>query len=274
MEIRNIQYRLRRRRLDEVFDFALLVLRTHLARFILYAAPGFLLLVGFNISLLILTDSVGESFWSARHLSFLLLVLAEQPLFALPLVLLNGNLVFDSRPPVGQVFGGVLRLLPGYFLRAFVWRTALLSVLAPSIVAVWRGAVHQFFLAEVLLLERLRGRDVGRRLGALTRVRAERTVAFLLLDVTLAICFVVCAGYAYNLLLGAVGLDDVPEHWRAGYDLLSPITHIFVFAYLVFHSTAKFLFYLDLRSQSEGWDVELMLLKGVQDTEASRGGVA
>ena len=260
--------------MDEVFDFALLVIRTHFLKFVAYAAPAFLLFVGLNAALLFLTDTYYGKFWSSAHFWMAVLVLLEQPLFALPLVLLNGNLVFDSRPPARQVLGDLPRLLPRYLLRAALLRTSLLTFLAPTLITIWRGAVHQFFLAEVLLLERLSGRDVNRRLSALTRGRSDRTVAFLLLDIVLAVCFVTCATYSYNLLLEALGLHDAHPLFRAGYNLLSPSAHVFLFLFLTVHSTAKFLFYLDLRSLLEGWDIELLLLKGIQDTDAASGGPA
>lgn len=274
MDIRNVQYRLRRRRLDEIFDFALLIMRTHFLRFVSYSAPAFVLFVGFNISLLVATDTHGGDFWSQANFGMMLLILAEQPLFALPLILLNGNLVFNSRPPAPQVLAALPAVLPSYVLRNVLWRSLLLTAFAPALITVWRGAVHQFFLAEVILLERLSGRDVGRRLSALTQGRSDRTVAFLLLDGALAVLFVVCATYSYNLLLRAVGLVDAHPLLQAEYTFLSPSAHVFLFVFFVFHSTAKFLFYLDLRSLLEGWDIELLLLKGIQDTDAAPGGLA
>lgn len=267
MEIRNIQYRLRRRRLDEVFDFAVLVLRTHFLRFVAYSLPGALLLAGLNIWLLFALDlHEGDAIgWPALGIVCLLIV--EQSLFAFPLVLLNGNLVFDSAPSLSQVFSGWSRLLLRYLGRVVLVRTSLMTYLAPMLVTAYRGFVHHFFLPEVLLLERLSGRDVNRRLGALARGRADRTVVFILLDLVLGAVFVICATYSYNLLTSAVGLDDLHPLFQARVSLLSPMMHVFIFIYFAFHSTAKFLFYLDIRSLLEGWDIELMLLKGVQDTD-------
>ena len=95
LDVRNIQYRLRRRRLDEIFDFATLVLRNHLASFLMLVAPIVGLCFALNAGLIAWLGRYGpdELEWlSWPHLGLLLLLMFQRSVVSLPVLLLNGNL--------------------------------------------------------------------------------------------------------------------------------------------------------------------------------------
>ena len=117
------------------------------------------------------------------------------------------------------------------------------------------------------MLEKLRGVQVTRREEALSRGLADRTISFLMLDVIIALVFLGVGLYGAYYFLDLMGLADV--HWLLDteFSLFSPLAHLLIFIYAIFHGTAKFIFYLDTRSNTEGWDVELLLIKGVRDTD-------
>ena len=273
MDIQNIQYRLRKRRLDEIFDFSILVIRENFLMFVRYALPGILLLSAFNF--LVLTELRGEEepdWFSGEHFVLLLIVLLQQPLFSLPLILLNGNLVFEKKPSFKNVFQGFFSFFFRFLFRTALIRSLFYTVLAPSIITLWFGLIRSFFQNEVILLERLKGKQVSQRLTALSRGRGDRTIAFLIIDFLVAFVFVSIGIYSWNFLIDLIGLKDA--HWMldGNWSLFSPVTHVLLLLYAVFHSTAKFLYYLDTRSNLEGWDIQLMFEKGVRDTDAAGAG--
>lgn len=272
MNIQDIRYRLRKRRLDEIFDFSLLIIRRNFSLMTLYALPAIILIVGLNILILTyLQNRAGDegSHSGAQQLLLFGLVLFEQPLFALPLILLNGNLVFAKRPSFRDVFSDLLQVLPAYIFRTVLLRTILYTVLAPFIVPIWLSLGRDFFQSEVILLEKLKGRQITRRLSALSWRHTGRNLSFLSMDVTVAMFFVGSGLFAWNQIIDLFGLGQT--HWllRGEVSLFSPIVHLLIFVYAVFHTATKFLYYIDIRSQLEGWDIELMLIKGIRETDSA-----
>ena len=270
MNIQNIQYQLRPRRLDEIFDFALLIIRKNFGTFLLWSAPVFLVLFGIN--LFILSAWSGESarlsFYSGEQLLPALLLIAEYPLFALPVILLNGNLVFEEKPGFKKSFQGFFGYIFTYITHVVFLRLLLVTFLAPFIVSLWFGMIRNFFISEVILLERLKGSRIGRRLTAMSHRTNDRTFAFWFLDAGLFLGFLLIGGYTWNYLIETANLAGAYWFLELNYfSLLSPINHLLIMSYWIFRTTARFLFYLDTRSLLEGWDIELMLIKGVRDTD-------
>ncbi len=270
LDIRNIQYQLRPRRLDEVFDFALLVIRRHLGLFLLVGLPPVILFTALNTVLIFYLnggwlDEPESSSW--LHLFVLVLLFFERSVLALPVLLLNGTLLFDDRPRLRQILRTSLSVYPRYLMHQAVLRSVLCVGLGWTIIAPWWAVVTHFFKSEVIALERLQGAQIGRRLSAMTAGQNERTFGFLIIDAAFFVLVVLAASYGWNYLLDTLKLAE--RYWwlDAQPMLLAPIMHVFILSYAIFHTTAKFLFYIDSRSLREGWDVELSLVKGIRETE-------
>ncbi|MCB1321079.1 MAG: hypothetical protein KDK34_12540, partial [Leptospiraceae bacterium] len=84
--------------------------------------------------------------------------------------------------------------------------------------------------------------------------------------------FILAASFGWQFLLEIFNIHKL--YWWLdagslfkGSLLYAPVTHVFLFIYFVYHSVAKFLYYIDTRSLREGWDVELALVRGVRETE-------
>ncbi len=272
MDIRNIQYRLRRRRLDEIFDFAALLMRTHLRSYLLIAAP---LIAVFFVANSALIYAVGEpddgvSWENALQFYMTLLVFAECTALSLPLTLLNGRLLFEDRPGLGRIWRESLQLLPIFFWKQVVVRLAWIVPLGVTLIGPYRALIHNFFQNEAIALERLRGKQLNVRLGAMAAGLAERSFAFLLIAGPLYLLLVLIVWFGWNNLLGALDLEDRFWWLDASYSLCSPIVNLATLCFAVYHNAARFLYYVDSRSLREGWDVELALVKGVRDTDEAR----
>lgn len=201
------------------------------------------------------------------HLGLLLLLMFQRSVVSLPVLLLNGNLLFDSRPKLREILWNSLRLYPRYLWSQGVLWLLQCVVLVWTFVLPWRALISHFFRGEVIVLERLGGADMRRRLGAMAAGQGERTVAFVILDAVFFALYLLAVAYAFNVTLGMASLDGRFWWLDADITLFSPVMHLFVLLYYPLHTTAKFLYYIDSRSQREGWDIELTMIKGVRETE-------
>ncbi len=263
MDIRNIQVILRKRRLDEVFDLALLFVARNIGIYLRYAIIPAAFFTAVNMFVLSFVRNEETEWFSAPQALMILLVMLEQPLFTYPLLFLNGRLLFTKKPPAREVFEGVLSLLPRFAFGSLK-RIFFILVLGPTLVAAWIGLVRDFFLGEVVVLERIRGGDVVRRLKAL---RSDRTSGFLMMDFGLGTAFLIAGTMSLSFVADTLGIKSL--HWLldVSFSFLSPSFQFLLFLYFVFHSAGRFLFYIDTRAAGEGWDIELMLLKGVKETD-------
>ncbi len=267
-----MQYRLRRRRLPEIFDFAALVLRTHLASFAPIVIPPLLRFVARNTALILWWGRYGprELEWvSWEHAALLGLICIQRSMIGLPVLLMNGNLLFEARPGRREILRTAVGFAPRYLWSQAVLWPFQVFVMAWTFVLPWRALVTQFSRSEVIVLERLRGQDLSRRMNAIVSGQTERGIACLLLDLALMALILLSCGFAFNILLDMMSLSE--RYWwlPAQFSLFSPVMHFLILSYCVYHTTAKFLYYIDSRALREGWDVELMLVKGVRETEDS-----
>ncbi|MBI3395566.1 MAG: hypothetical protein HY042_07015 [Spirochaetia bacterium] len=262
MDIRNVQCVLRKRRLDEIFDLAVLFSANNVKVYLRYVAPACLLVLAFNVLVIRLVRTPDGSTFKQQSAMFLLLLM-ERILVALPVVLISGRLMFDERPAFKSLIQASWKSLFPFVVARFVGLVQV-TVLAPFVIPLWIGVVRNAFLDEVILLEQLRFRDASRRLASFA---VERVPVFIFLDLVFMAAFLAVGTMTFGFLLDVTGLAGT--HWmlKAGVSLMSPLFHLLVLCYFVFQSIARFLFYIDTRSRSEGWDTELMLLNGVRETD-------
>ncbi|MCR9141314.1 MAG: hypothetical protein NXI24_03620 [bacterium] len=234
------------------------------------SAPALIICCVGNTVLLLWLGRYGpdELEWlSWTHLGLLLLLLSQRSLIHLPVLLLNGSLLFDPRPNLREIFANALRFFPRYLWSQAILLPVQTVVFCWTFVLPWRAMIAHFFRGEVIVLERLKGRDMIRRLDAMSVGQGERNVGFVFLNGLIFLLYLGATGFGFNVLLGMASLADRFWWLDAGFSLFSPIIHFFFLAYGVFQATAKFLFYIDSRSLREGWDIELTMVKGVRETE-------
>lgn len=270
MDIQNIQFQLRRRRLDEIFDFGFMILRENLLRYVRLLALPVVVFLAMNFSLLYLlhSDETEFEFFSSQHLLIFVFVFAQRGVYSLLLTVYNGYLLFDERPDLKMVWQEALRVGLGYVWHQIILRGLYLIFLPWTLILPWRSSIVHFFKTEVMLLEKLRGTNMRQRLTAMSRGQGDRTILFHLMDGLLFLFYMMIASFTYNSVLEIFVLNQL-SWWsdsHLSYFLLSPPVHILILPYLIYHSVVKFLFYIDARSLREGWDVELNLLRGAQQT--------
>jgi hypothetical protein len=243
----------RERNLPEIYDLAFALLRrqgVQVALLTAVAAVPFLLL-----DLLLLHGSSGPwAFYAAW-----LLLCAQTPIATAPATAWMGQAMFDRHPRRRDALRTAYGRL-GPILLAGLAR----GLLALPVITVLFYPPH---LVEVLLLERQPLRAAWSRAQALGV--SGRGIGFAHLLVALV---VMAAGTLAAWLAGSEVVDML-AHGRTGEALQrwwmepleDPVPLIVVAWPLVgFLSVVRFLAYLDLRTRSEGWDVELDLLRAAR----------
>ena len=258
MNLDRMTIAVRRRTVPEIYDLALLVLRRHLWRLALLAVIG----TGPWIVLdwWLLRGASGSGFtwyW------LLLLASVQAPLATAPVTAFLGEAMFDEQPTV---------------------RTALRSAYAAwwplMLIGLWYGflAVFPPLLAvapphavAVLTLERLRGRAALSRAYALHRAYSSQWMLHLLLAALLipaTLWLGIGTIEAFGQVLGHAQV--MPDPGELGTDLnptTSALPAIAVFATLVYLAVVHFLAYLALRTEREGWDIDLGLRRAAARLE-------
>jgi hypothetical protein len=169
----------------------------------------------------------------------LILVLFEMPLATALATLYLGEAVFQERPRVRSLVGGLFRGLPQLFWFQVVLRAFLIPLVITWFVpfSVWP------YMNEVILLERNPLRR--RRRGQMTTFRRSMALH---------------GGNIGSFWLTMQGLAGVlVSEWRLEgltYTLYFPLALWMTIGYF---TVARFLGYVDLRIRNEGWEVELMV---------------
>ena len=183
------------------------------------------------------------------------------------------RLMFERDVATVSVLDQFLRRLPVYLLALFISRLylfvgALLVVLIP-----WAWA-HVAFVHEALLLEG-QGAVAGvKRAGNFASGHHGRVIVMLMCQ-GLALCaFVMGAdqvGYALFDFVLQIG-RPFGELWEDGGSLFALLGFFGAVPYLV---TVRFLQYIDARTRTDGWDIQLTFLaRVVADREDSPGEAA
>lgn len=263
MDVSRIRFELRKRRLDEIFEFGLVILKNHIALFLKLTAPYlflFFALNGFLIYFLEVTVG-GEGAEAGTFFVITALLVFEICFIDLLLVVLNSRLLFSKELKVSTVYSDRKGWIH-FFFKGVILRGSLLTFLSPFLVTLWFGLFRYFFVAETIVLEQLSGKALGKRLSTLTS-RANIFSFWILTFVVFFIYYIV----AYNLASEVVSLTGIKaEPWLISFSPASILMQPVILAYVIYHSTVKFLFYIDTRSHIEGWDLELQLRRGLNQS--------
>lgn len=250
----------RERRLPELYDLALLVIRRH------FWALGLLALIGCGpfvvLNWWLLASTQPENWWS--WYPCLLLIALEGPFATAPIAAYLGTALFDEQPRVGaalrQTFARWWALLLFGLYRGLLAVFPLLLVLYPP------------HAAEVCVLERQPLGATWRRANALRTVWSSEWVTHLLIAGPLLciglLCMIDAVETISSLLLHAdlLGEDDAWTSYIPGASFVPHLATWLVVAYL---AVVRFLSYIDLRTRREGWEIDLALRRAAQRLEPS-----
>jgi hypothetical protein len=247
---------LRPRSLDETLDLALRYLRTSARQYLEIS----LIIVGSQLAILgAASVSFDLSFWQKLGVAFFLTPIAERVVTLYERRNLFGN---DAR--IGPAVFGTLRRLPFSLATSSVislpWLGMLMTDFNEGWVAVGClfGAFWPFVLAshvyigEAAFLEQIGAGDAARRTRTLLMFRFARGLGLVLIcglvRALFAAGFYLMIEFVLGILLPFPDLADVVGGWLvlAGYVLAGP-----------YIAMVRLFDYIDARTGSEGWDIQV-----------------
>jgi hypothetical protein len=235
---------LRERSLADVLDLALRFVVVHARVYAKVAAVSLL-------PALTVTAAIAAWLgWGAAWLSVIVLL----PACGIPFTVLASRAVFEDEVRAGEVLRAsgraLFRVLAARLLALAAMLVGLVLFVFPGI---WTGT-SLFFLSEVMLLERASaGAAVGRSQRIASSAPGDTLLAALVLPLMLAMA-VMLADVAGRAVIGELLQFRPPEPLlRAGGSVLGLVG---AFAFVPYLATARFLTYVNVRTRTEGWDVQ------------------
>lgn len=245
---------LRERSMTQIMDLSVKVLRAWwkpLALPILMGSlPFFLINLAYGRLVDGLTAISGddEDYFMRVYLFFLILMM-EVPWISAPTEIAMGGLVFNQRLKKRQIIGRIIASFPKMFVFQFLIR-GIITFFGITILAI---PMALGFINEIIFLERVSWRRIMRRMKNLTS--GSDQFAFGLAAFMFQIVFIGSGWYALSVFLSVMEKSSVwidPEM-----QLLSDWKlHLMILMSIQFFAIARFLFYIDVRIRTEGWDLE------------------
>lgn len=244
MDISRTRVVLRERAVVDVLDLAVRFIAEHWAVYARLALAGVPL--GFAASWL--AAWLGGPLWGWAFAFF------GSALAGAPFTLLASRLVFEDDVRLGPILGRSVRAFPQLAAQRAMTMglggVGLVLLFAPG---VWVLAAR-LFVVEVLMLERAGLGEARRRSSRLVGryVGAPILAVMLLFLVQVAVVLVADAGG--RAIISALLEARSPEAlWDKGWSALALLGYWLLVPYT---ATARFFFYLDVRTRTEGWDIQ------------------
>lgn len=235
---------LRERALLDIFDLGVRFLVEHAA---VYAKTATVVLPPFFIVSTLIARAGGPvAAW--------LFALFASTLAAAPFTVLASRLVFHDEVRFSRALGETLRATPRLFLARVVTSLAAGLGLAMFVLpGIWFLALT-LFVVEVTVLEGGTLRAVLVRSSRITRCESSETFMALLLLLLLHAVALVSADSAGRTIISTLLESRAPgSMWADGWSVLSLLGFWLFVPYV---ATARFFVYLDVRTRSEGWDIQ------------------
>ena len=244
MDILRARVVFRERSLLDVLDLALRFLVVHVKPYAIVAAATLLPSLG-------ITWAAGHFLgWAVAWGTGIFLAFAT----AIPFTLLASRLVFQDDVKATAVLASSLREVPRVLFARVLWLVLVAIASIFVLPLIWVGTAY-LFTDEVLLLERA---SIG---ASFKRSQAVATTsfgdAFLAVFVFATTVFgaVALADYGGRSVIGELLQIEPPRSlWTEGGSLLAIVG---LFAIVPFVTTARFFAYLNIRTRSEGWDIQI-----------------
>ncbi len=244
MDLRRARVALRERPVLDVLDLAVRFCATHAGA---YA----------TLALAVLVPACAVSWVIARTGGWWLGWASAAGLAALadaPFVVLASRLVFEDGVRAGDVLGTGLRALP----RLAAARAAQVAALGASALMLGLPWLYLgptlLFCVEVIVLERMGLRATFVRAHRIASARFGVALSAMVLLLALRVAAAVVADVAGREVLGGVlEIRPPPSAFRVGGSWLALLGWWMV---VPLAATARFFMYLDIRTRTEGWDIQ------------------
>jgi hypothetical protein len=260
---------LRERSGMQIMDLATTVLRAWWRPLLVPLIMGFLpffllnLLIGNLMQEIILNENNTEEFFFVHYVLSMILIM-ETPWISAPVEIAMGGLVFNQRVTTRQIMGRIIRGLPKMILYQVIIR-GLLTIIGITILAI---PLVLGFVNEIVFLERVSWRRLYKRVKSLN-ANADQ-FAFSFAGACFLVVFVASGWYALSVFLSvmeksSIWLDSeflIFSDWKL---------HLLAIAGIEFFAIARFLYYIDVRIRSEGWDLENQVRMIVAERQVRSG---
>ena len=242
---------LRLRTVSEVFDLACR-LSTGLALSV-FARLFAWVLLPLYAGCLALRFALGLDWWQVWCVAIVATTVAQGPF-----TIAVGRILFSEQVTVARVLKLFASRFSAYF-RALLRFTFLLVVVIWTVVFAPWAYIRMLFLHEVCLLEGVSDGALARRCRILVAGRANPALlVVLLLLLARAGCVLV------SELLGSALVDDILQLGSPFGSLFedggSPFALLGLFLSVPYVAAARFLQYIDTRTRSDGWDIQLKFM--------------
>jgi len=266
LDVRRIQYELRKRRAEEILDFAFVVIREKLGQVLRICLPLMALFLIADAALSQWLKTISEGDRALEQVLMVPVVLTQLMLIQIPLFHMNARWLFEPevrdrviwKDSLKSFFPFLFRIVIPYFLQ--------LTILAPLLITVWNVLIRGFYRPEVLFLEGLRGKDMRKRISSLTS--ALQVFTFWLFHMILFWVAMFLALSFCEAVLELLRVQNFEDY--TSFSLTSPLFLFLVFLYSVFFAVSRFLFYVDARTFLEGWDLELQFIRGLDEMTSQK----
>lgn len=240
---------LRDRPLLDVVDLALRFVADHwsfyLRAMLIVIVPAYALTLWIGM-----TDSWGLA-WAA---SIVLAAFAQAPF-----TILASKLVFEDGASVRAALGGSLRLLPRLAVARFTQAVAMILGGVMCMIGLFYSGPAVFFLPEVALLE---GIGIGTALTRSQRLAfanaGDAMIMWLMLAFASLSSVFLLGDYISRLILENLFEVSAPESTFSAGGSYTALLGFWVAIPLI--ATIRFFFYLNRRTQIEGWDIQARFL--------------
>jgi hypothetical protein len=171
-----------------------------------------------------------------------------------PFTVLASRLVFETDARIRDVLGASLRALPRLFMLRLAQVTVVVVGLTLFVVpGLWMGVMF-LFVVEAATLERAKFSAAISRSMRLTSGRSGYAITAALALFLLHAAATFLGDDVGRFVVGSLLQFKEPEAiWSAGG---SPLALVGFWLFLPYAATARFFVYLDLRTRSEGWDIQ------------------
>jgi hypothetical protein len=235
---------LRERRLVDVLDLAIRFCAAHAGPYAKLSL--FVLLPAFSASCAV---AWAAGWWIGWMSAGVMWALADAPF-----VSLASRLVFDEEVEIGEAIRAALRAVPRLVAARLLQMLALACcALMAGLPWLWAGTAT-LFVTEIVVLERASVGVAFRRAQRIARAHFGVAMVAMVVLFLLPIGAALVADVAGREVLGEVlEIKSPPSVFTAGGSVLALLG---AWASLPLLTTARFFVYLDVRTRTEGWDVQ------------------
>lgn len=266
LDVRRIQYELRKRRAEEILDFAFVVIREKLGQIIRILLPVMILFLLVDAGLILLLETSSEGDPEVVQILMLPVLMLQVMMLQIPIFHMNARWLFEADVKDRTIWKDTFRTLFPFIFRIVIPYFIQLTILAPLLITIWNVLIRGFYRPEVLFLEGLRGKDMRKRISSLTS--ALQVFTFWLFHLILFWIAIFLAFSFFEAVFEILRIQNYESY--TSFSLSSLLFIFLVFCYSIFFAVSRFLFYVDARTFLEGWDLELQFIRGLDEMTSQK----